>query len=194
MIDTAVIKDNYASMLDTQLITIAKNDGHHLTPVAFAILKQEFKKRDLDYSFIEAAEENKIVQHQEKIEQFKHNASKEYLTTIWNYVIEEKESGTTDNEILAGLKERGLEEPDAVEIISNTESKLKELIDLQSNKMLFGGIIFLLGIFISLYSYTASMTSGGYYIITYGAVLFGAILFFKGFAAKRKYTRIVKSL
>ncbi|MGF2411827.1 hypothetical protein [Ferruginibacter sp.] len=194
MIDTAVIKDNYASMLDTQLIAIAKNDGHDLTPVAFAILKQEFKKRDLDYSFIEAAEENKIVQHQEKIEQFKHNASKEYLTTIWNYVIEEKESGTTDNEILAGLKERGLEEPDAVEIISNTESKLKELIDLQSSKMLFGGIIFLLGIFISLYSYTASITSGGYYIITYGVVLFGAIHFFKGFAAKGRYTRILKSL
>ena len=71
MIDKAIIRDNYARMPDGQLIAIAKEDGHDLTPEAFQILKEEFRKRNLDDGYIASAEQTKISIHEAKIQRVK---------------------------------------------------------------------------------------------------------------------------
>ncbi|MBL0355819.1 MAG: hypothetical protein IPP72_02550 [Chitinophagaceae bacterium] len=58
-------------MLNSQLITIARHDGHQISTDAFQLLKQEFTKRDLDISHIELAAVNKAQIKQEEIQKFK---------------------------------------------------------------------------------------------------------------------------
>ena len=194
MIDTAIIRENYSNMLDVQLIDIAKNDAHELTPVGFQILKDEFKKRKLDYALIESAEETKISIHQEKIQKVKDSVANDFLKAIWKYVLEEKENGTLDSDIMKGLRERGLDEPHSFLIVSGVKSKLKELIDHLNTKMLVGGASFLIGTFVTVLTYTAVMSTGGSFIIAWGAILFGAIRFFTGFSEKEKYKRLLEKI
>lgn len=194
MIDTAIIRENYSNMLDSQLIAIAKTDGHDLTPAAFQILKEEFKKRNLDYSLIDSAEETKTQIHQEKIQRVKDSVADDFLKSIWKYVIEEKENGIADSEILAGLQERGLDEQHSILILSGLKDKLKKIIDHNDTKMLAGGISCLAGTFITFLTYSSAMSSGGTYIVAWGAVVFGAIGFFSGLAEKGKYKRMLHNI
>lgn len=194
MIDTAIIRENYSNMLDSQLIAIAKTDGHDLTPAAFQILKEEFKKRNLDYSLIDSAEETKTQIHQEKIQRVKDSVADDFLKSIWKYVIEEKENGIADSEILAGLQERGLDEQHSILILSGLKDKLKKIIDHNDTKMLAGGISCLAGTFITFLTYSSAMSSGGTYIVAWGAVVFGAIGFFSGLSEKGKYKRMLHNI
>jgi hypothetical protein len=194
MIDTATIRDNYASMLDSQLISIAQNDGHQLTPEAFQILKEEFKKRNLDASHIESAEETKSLIHQEKIQRLKESASDDFFKTIWKYILEEKEKGTPDSEIKAGLQERGLDESNSIQLLSTVKDKLKETVDSCDTKMLVGGATCVIGIFITLWTYSSAMSSGGTYVVAWGAIIFGGIRFFSGMTEKGKFKRILENI
>ncbi|MGC4099729.1 hypothetical protein [Ferruginibacter sp.] len=194
MLDITDIRERYAKMLDSQLIAIAQKDGHELTPAAFEILKEEFEKRGLDFSYITHAEENKRLAHQEKIEQFKAAASSDTLKAAWQYVINEKAAGTDDSAIITGLLERGIGEPEAMSIIANIKNKLKEMIDHASNRMLLGGGIFFLGSFITFYSYASAVVDGGRYVVVWGIILIGVIHSFRGQSEKAKYQRILKSI
>ena len=102
MIDKAIIRENFSNMLDGQLISVAKDDGHDLTPEAFQILKDEFSKRNLDYSLIEFAEQNKIAIHQEKIQKVKDSAADDFLHAIWNmYLRKRKKQPAIEQRIAA---------------------------------------------------------------------------------------------
>jgi hypothetical protein len=194
MINKAIIRENYSKMHDGQLIAIAKEDGHDLTAEAFQVLKEEFRKRNLDHSYIESAEQTKISIHQEKIQKVKDSVADDFLKTIWKYVLDEKESGTPDNEILSGLQERGLDEPHSLLILSGVKDKLKELIDQSDTKMLVGGLSFIIGTFVTLVTYTSVMETGGYYYVAWGAIVFGAIRFFSGLSEKGKFKRLAENI
>lgn len=194
MIDITRIKESYSNMLDSQLINIAAEDGHTLTPEAFQILKEEFIKRNLDPSHIESAEQTKLEIHQQKIQQIKDSAAEEFSIRIWQYILDEKETGTADSSILKGLVERGLDESEAVQMLSTTNDKVKEIIDSNDTKMLVGGVTFVLGIFITLITYSQAKMKGGIYIVAWGAIVFGAGRFFKGFAEKQKYKTLLANL
>ena len=194
MIDTSVIRANYANMLDTQLIHIAKNDAHELTPEAFQILQEEFKRRNLDYGYIEAAEENKTLIHQEKIQQVKDSVADGFLKSIWQYAIDEKANGTSDKEILTGLQEQGLDEAHASMILAGLKNRVKEIVDKQDTKMLAGGLTCTVGTLVTIATYSSATESGGYFVIAWGAIVFGAIRFFTGLSEKGKYKGILKKI
>lgn len=194
MIDKAIIRENYLNMQDGQLIAIATNDAHDLTPEAFEILKDEFRKRKLDYSYIESAEQTKISIHQEKIQKVKDSVADDFLKSIWKYVLEEKENGTSDKEILNGLHERGLDEFHSLLILSGVINKLKELIDHLDTKMLVGGASFIIGTLVTIFTYTSAISTGGYYVVAWGAIIFGAIQFFTGLSGKGKYTQVLANI
>lgn len=194
MIDEKIIRENYSSMMDSQLISIAKNDGHQLTPKAFEILKQEFQKRNLAIIHIDAAIETKEIIHQEQIQKVKESIAEDYTKAIWKYVLEEKENGTDDNKIIAGLQERGLDHEHAAMMLSGIKTKLAEMIDSQDTKMLAGGFAFVLGLFGTLWTFSNAKLSGGYYIVAWGALIFGPARFYSGLTEKNKYKRILSSI
>lgn len=47
--------------------------------------------------------------------------------------------------------------------------------------MLIGGTIGVVGLVVTIYSLVAAMDKGGGYVVAYGAIIFGAIQFFRGF-------------
>lgn len=187
MLDISRIRESYSKMLDSQLIDLAITDGHNLTPEALQVLREEFSKRNISTDYIEAAENTKAGIHQEKMEQIKTAAAEDYDKLIWNYILEEVQKGTPDNEIMNGLKKRGLPEEQAYQLLAATNDKIKAAADSSDTKMLVGGISFLLGTFITLITYTQAKLNGGVYFITWGAIVFGAVGFFKGLSEKNKF-------
>ena len=194
MIDIARVKESYANMLDNQLNNIAVQDGHMLSPEAFQVLKDEFIKRGLDASPVESAERKKLEIHQDKIQQIKESAAEEYSRIIWQYILEEKEKETANNVIIEGLIERGLDEPQANQMLATTEDKLKQIIDGNDTKMLVGGLSCVIGVFVTLATYSHAKINGGIYVVAWGAILFGAIRFFKGLSEKQKHKSLLAKL
>ncbi|UAY52346.1 hypothetical protein [Ferruginibacter albus] len=194
MIDILSVKETYSKMLDTQLINLAVEDGHTLPPQALLALKEEFAKRNLDQAYIESAEQTKQEIHQRKIEDLKVSSEDDFNKLIWSFIFEEKEKGTSDDEILKGLLERGLDEEQGKKLLLTTSDKLKTIVDDYDTKMLAGGLSFLLGVFITLVTYTHARASGGIYIIAWGAILFGAIKFSSGLSAKRKNKKLLAKI
>mgnify|MGYP001792516161 CR=1 FL=1 len=144
----------------------------------------------MDYSFIEFAEQNKISIHQEKIQKVRESVADDFLKAIWMYVFDEKEKGSTDNEILSGLQDRGLDEAHSMLLLSGLSDKLKEIIDQFDTKMLVGGASFLIGTLVTFLTYTSVMSTGGYFFVAWGAILFDAIRCFTGLSANGKYDRL----
>ena len=194
MIDSAIIRENYSNMADGQLIAIAVHEAQDLTPAAFEILKDEFRKRKLDNSYIETAEQTKISIHEEKIQKVKDSVADDFLQSIWKYVLEEKENGTPDKEVLSGLEERGLDEPHSLLMLSSLPDKLKEMIDRMDTKMWVGGASFIIGTLVTVYTYNSAQSNGGYFYVAWGAIIFGVIRFFTGLSEKVKYKRLLASM
>jgi hypothetical protein len=193
MIDKAIIKANFSRMSDTELIHLAENEGHDLTSDALLILQEEFSKRKLDMSVFGMVEDNKIAEKQMRIERAKEKGSEAFMNSIWTYALDEKMEGKTDKEILAGIIDQGLDEEDAAEVINTLEAKAKSISDAHDTNMLVGGLICTLGIGVTLWTYSASLT-GGTYVVAWGAILFGAIRFFRGMADKGKYKAILAKI
>jgi hypothetical protein len=194
MIDLSSIKENYSNMLDNQLVNIAIQDGHNLQPEAFNILKNEFKRRNLDYSYIESIEQRKVEIHQEEIQKIKESSDDKYNETLWNYVLIGKENSTSEKQILDGLVERGLEEDRAKEMLSQTSEKAAQLVKHYDTQMAIGGLSFFVGLFVTLLTYSQAKISGGIYIIAWGAILFGALRFFKAIPQKNRYKALSNKL
>jgi len=194
MLDLHSIKEKYSNMLDNQLINIAMQDGHNLQPEAFTILKNEFNKRNLDYSYIELIEQRKITIHQEEIQKIKESTDEKYDEILWNYILTGKENDTSEKEILDGLIERGLEEDRAKEMLFETSKKVSQLVSYYDTQINIGGLCFFLGLFVTLLTYSQAKTGGGLYIVAWGAILFGAIRFFKAIPQKNRYKTLSKKL
>jgi DNA-binding transcriptional regulator YhcF (GntR family) len=194
MIDISIIKEGYSNMLDNQLINIAVQDGHNLSPEAFNVLKDEFKKRNLEYSFIESIEQRKIGIHREEMQKIKESSDEKYSEALWNYIIEKKENDTSEKEILDGLFERGLDEDSAKKMLSETEDKVTQLVSHYDTQIIIGGLSFCLGVFITLITFSQAKINGGIYVVAWGAIVFGALRFFKAIPQKNKNKVLLNKL
>ena len=194
MIDIETIRENFANMSDGQLIRTLQEDGHQLSAAAFGILKTEFNKRGLDQVHIESAEQKKLLIHQEKIEQVKNSNDEDYNIAIWKYIIEEKENRTSDEDILFGLQERGLDEPAAALMLAGLADRIKKIIHEFDTGIWIGIAICIIGIFVTLFTYSAALATDGYYYVSWGAVVFGAARAFSCLSKKIRYTKMLKDM
>lgn len=124
----------------------------------------------------------------------KDSGEDDFSKAIWKYIIEEKENNTPDSEILSGLKERGLDEPQAALMLTGIAEKLTEMIDHFDTKKLSGGLAFTIGLLVTLFTLSSARITGGYFILAWGAIIFGAVRFFSGHSGKKKYTRLLKNI
>ena len=189
MIDASVIKDYYKNLSDSQLISLARNEGHQITADAFHILRDEFIKRDLDFSAIENAQEKKVEIINEHERQIIETASAQYMNSITRLAIAEKELNKSDDEIIVILIGKGLDLETAKQVLEGLDNKVQEFLDELNGQMLLGIGFFTGGLFITFvtYSYAAN---GGTYVIAWGAIIFGAIRFFRALSKKGYYNRV----
>jgi len=193
MIDIALIKENYSRMSDEQLIHLAQTEGQDLTSEALPLLHEEFLNRKLDTTIFGTLDDNKKAQQKRNIQEAQNNASNEFIKSIWTYAFNEKKKGTTDEEIRKGIIERGLDEEHSSLIIKTLESKAKEVLDIHDSDMLRGGLVFAVGFIITVWTYSSAI-NGGTYFIAWGAIIFGAIRFFRGLSNKGKYKTILENI
>ena len=88
----------------------------------------------------------------------------------------------TSYEAKQALIDQGLDEETAAIVIRKLEEDIGAVKQKNANKdMLYGALWCIGGIIVTVASYSAA-SGGGTYIVTWGAILFGAIQFFKGLA------------
>lgn len=194
MIDINAVKKNFSNMLDNQLINIAIQDGHTLEPEALLVLINEFKKRNLEYAYIESIEQRKLQIHQQEIEKIKESTDEKYDELLWNYILTEKENSKSEMQILGGLMERGLAEDQAKKMLSQTQDKVAQLVSYYDTQVIIGGLSFFMGLFVTILTYSQAKISGGVYVVAFGAILFGGLRFLKSVPQKNKYKALSKKL
>jgi hypothetical protein len=193
MVDISQVKEHYSRKSDQELIHLAQTDGHELTPDALQALKEEFNKRKLDSQVFDDIENVKSDAAKNKIELANQNASDQSLLSLWQYAFDEKKQARSNQEIENELKHRGLVDADARMIVDSLESKAREGLAASNNNMLLGGIICVAGLAVTFWTYS-SAANGGSYVIAWGAILFGAIRFFRGLAGREKFETVLNNI
>jgi len=193
MIDASIIQQRYLSMSDEQLIAFALNEGHQITFDAFQLLREEFARRNMDFAPLETSEENKKLRQEQQFQKVQESGADVFLDSIWDYALDEKRQLTSNAEIIAGLKQRGLDDARAAIIMAGLYGKAKKLLSDSVSQTWTGGIVSAVGMLITLGTYSAAASGGGY-IVAWGAIVFGLIRFLKGNAAQDKYKAIIDAI
>ena len=192
MIDKEILRSSYSRMTDGQLIALAQNEGEDLTSEALGILHEEFVNRKLDTAVFGIVEESKSGKVEKLIEAAKDHASNEFIRSIWNQAFDSKKDGVTDQQIHKELMAKGLDDEHASLIVNTLESKAKENLDAHDTEMLTGGLTFAAGVIITVWTISSSLN--GFYIVAWGAIIFGAIRFYKGVSNKDRYKTILANI
>jgi hypothetical protein len=193
MIDLAIIRERYAAMSDAELLKLAKTEGHELTKEAFKMLQEEFARRKLDLALVDSfVEENKAISREKSMQRLEDNYTGE-LQVLIGFAMEEKAGGSTDGQIHHALLEKGLTAEEATQIVDSLEEGAKLLLEAAEKNVMRGLLFSTVGTMITVYSFTAA-GAGGAFIITWGAIVFGAIRLFKGLSEKNKYRRVLANI
>jgi hypothetical protein len=114
----------------------------------------------------------------------KNNERQEVVGQIYDYatdlMVNQKKSAEETINILIG---QGLNKERASVIVGNLEQQIKDIKKKKANRdMLYGALWCGGGVIVTVVTYSnASSGGGGSYVIAWGAILFGAIQFIKGF-------------
>jgi len=103
-----------------------------------------------------------------------------YVQAVYLHGISLMKAGMTDNQVIHGLMDEGLDQDSAGIVVTNLASERSR----QQRKgyiksMFFGAIWFVGGSAITLATYSAA-SSGGRYVVTWGAILFGGYQLLSG--------------
>ena len=98
-----------------------------------------------------------------------------------SYLLIREKMDATD--VCSALIEKGVDEDTAWQTIEAIEQQIHEAKKSQANNdILFGALWCFGGIIVTAVTYSEAATSGGTYVIAWGAILFGGIQFIKGLA------------
>jgi hypothetical protein len=104
------------------------------------------------------------------------------LDTIYRHVAERMQNGATAAEVEKELLDMGLEAETAATIVANIKQAITKVkVDAGRKNMLYGALWCIGGLIVTVISYQAA-EGGGKYVLAWGAILFGAIQFFRGLA------------
>lgn len=193
MIDISIIKERYAQMSDDELIHLLKTEGREITESAFEALKQEFQARHLDISSFDSVEAAKSLKLSETIAMAKESVSNDFQSSLWTYAFDMKRNGKSDEEIFSGLLGKGVDEEHSSLMIKTLESKITEVIASCDTEVRYGIFIFAAGLIITYLTYSLA-ANGGTYVVAWGAIVFGAVRFFRGLSHKDKYQAVLTNI
>jgi hypothetical protein len=109
----------------------------------------------------------------------------------WLYTLNEKRSGATNAELLAGLTARGVNTSTANIMISSIRKMVLALRKKTYRQIAWGGFLFVVGCFITFGSYASAAQGGGRYLIMYGPILFGGARSVRALVDLKKYQDIL---
>jgi hypothetical protein len=111
-------------------------------------------------------------------------SQQEAIQQLYNYAAGLKSDGRSEDDIKADLVTQGVDEESAGIIAADIEVQFADLKNKAANKnMLYGGLWCIGGTIVTIATYSAA-EGGGRYVVAWGAIIFGAIQFFKGVGQK----------
>lgn len=105
----------------------------------------------------------------------------EMVQAIYAFAAEQMQQGAPPNAIEKALIEKGLDQESASTVVANL-SQMRDEANVKSGKknMIFGALWCVGGAVITAATYSAASAEGGTYVVTWGAIIFGAIQFIQG--------------
>lgn len=109
------------------------------------------------------------------------------VEAIYTYAAALLKAGKSRAEVEDALVEKGIERKTAEVVVGKIVAdpalmKGSDERDKGFSDMVIGGLIALVGIVVTAATYSSASEGGGRYVIAWGAIVFGAIRFFKGLA------------
>jgi len=185
MIDLDLIRHKYASMSDASLISLAKDESRDLTDEALVLLKQEFSKRNLNLDdFINHEKEQAVEEESDLTEPAftsNNNADNAMLGLSYQEMMYPPD------------KSKELNQNKEVFLEKLTEQDILGLIKKCDSSLIKSGLIFIVGIGVTLITLMNSI-NGGTYVVAWGAILFGGIGFFRALDSKSKLKTALKNI
>ncbi|MEZ4299599.1 MAG: hypothetical protein R3B70_31915 [Polyangiaceae bacterium] len=113
---------------------------------------------------------------------------KKAVEAVYAYGASLLRAGKTSAEVEEALIEKGIPQETAALVVSRLVKAREEIVVEASNKnksqgqtnMALGALICIAGIVITAATYSAASEGGGRYVVAWGAIIFGAIRFFRG--------------
>lgn len=107
----------------------------------------------------------------------------EMVQAIYTYAAEQMANGVSDDQVESMLMAKGLDRETASIVVSNlAEHRDKARASAGQREMVVGGLWCAGGLAVTILTMQAA-AGGGTYVVAWGAILFGAIQFFRGLAA-----------
>lgn len=104
------------------------------------------------------------------------------VEAVYAYAAELMKAKVPDREIEEKLVDKGLERSTAGVVVGNlSKVRAKAMSEAGRKNMLYGGLWCVGGIIVTAVTYGAA-GGGGSYVVAWGAIIFGAIQFFRGLA------------
>ncbi|MGE0328513.1 MAG: hypothetical protein AB7K71_09235 [Polyangiaceae bacterium] len=96
------------------------------------------------------------------------------------YVVVQLEHGTPQEEIVESLINQGVDEGEAEDFVEGVAAaRINAIREAGKSNMTKGALWCIGGLIVTAITYSAA-AGGGTYVVTWGAIIFGAIQFFKG--------------
>lgn len=110
-------------------------------------------------------------------------SQEEIVQAIYQYGAELVKAGNSPQQVESKLMEKGLDKASASVVVNNLFSmRSKAVKEAGKKNMLFGALWCIGGTVVTIGTYAAASDGGGTYVIAWGAIIFGAIQFFRGLA------------
>ncbi len=107
-------------------------------------------------------------------------SEEQIVQAVYAFAAEQMKNGLSPQHIQSMLVEKGLDQDFAATVVSNLTRLRSEAIREAGKKdMLYGALWCIGGIIVTAMTYSAA-APGGTYVVAWGAILFGAIQFFRG--------------
>lgn len=104
----------------------------------------------------------------------------EMVQALYQFAAEKMRDGASNQQIQAALMEQGVDRESAEMIVSQlSEARDAQLKEAAQKNMMFGALWCIGGIVVTVLTYSAASEGGGY-VVAWGAIIFGAVQFFRG--------------
>lgn len=184
MVSSKDLKDGYAAMPDSELITLMAESAS-LTPEASVILKQEISKRGLSFQVTDLENEGFAAVDVKKEDHFS--------IAVLSHIYDETEKGTSKDGIEAWLSASGFDEQQVNEVTSQLPHLTAARIKDAEMQILIGSLICICGIAITFLPLSKG-NSRLIYIIAWSAIITGGFKFLHGYFSKIRFKKILRNL
>ncbi|MDP6634437.1 MAG: hypothetical protein QGG42_06040 [Phycisphaerae bacterium] len=107
-------------------------------------------------------------------------SEEQIVDAVYTYAAEQMKKGVSDRRVESMLVEEGLDQEAAAVVVANLSRMRAEAVgEAGRRNMLYGALWCIGGIVVTAATYSAA-SGGGTYVVAWGAIVFGAIQFFRG--------------